>query len=66
MGWYFAAAILLAETSGVQRLSLGRDRMAAGVPGEPTIEAVAYSTGMPYLEVNAAGDGGERTREPAS
>ena len=66
VGWYFATAILMAETSGVQRLPLGRYRMAADVPGEPTIEAVAYSTGMPYLEVTTAGDGGERTREPAS
>ena len=65
-GWYFGTAILLAEISGVQRLPIGRYRMAADVPGEPTIEAVAYSTGMPYLEVTAAGDGGERRHEPAS
>ena len=62
IGWYFATAILVAETTGAARLPIGRYHMAGDVPGEPTAEVVAHSTGMPYLH-EVSGGNGRRRRE---
>lgn len=64
LGWYFATAILTAETTGEVRLPIGRYRMAADVPGEPMPDPVAYNTGFPLAELESFEDT-RREPEPA-